>query len=201
MTRTPFHGLSTVALLATLVVACAGPSTRFEQVWREPGAELGPLRRLVTLYESHDGALRRTIEDDMARKLAHEGVRAVPAYSVLDNAILDDHERAKVALAAAGYDGVVAIRLVGGQTEPDPRFDGGWSTTRPMGFEDYVLSSPVVRVETTLYSLRDDQLVWSARSRTVDAENTNQVIDEVTSLVAATLEQHGVAVATNSRRR
>jgi len=154
---------------------------------------------VVTLFESQDGALRRTIEDDLARKLERQGVHAVPAYTLLEPRDLEDHQRMRMTLTGRGYDGILTVRLVGGETYPLDTMSGPWGAGRPAGYEDYVLSSPVVHFETTLYSLRDDQLLWSARSKTVDASSTNQVIDEVTSLVATTMQRHGVAVATARR--
>jgi hypothetical protein len=199
-----------LALACTACIAgCGGASTSFEQVWRGPTADLGSVQRVVALYESHDGAMRRNVEDAMARKLVQRGMRAVPAYTVLDEAQLEDTQHVRATLAAKGFDGVVEIRLISTENYPGETFGGAWhgsydgygywGTSWPYAYDNYVFDSPVVRVETNLYSLRDDQLVWSARSKTVDADNTGEVIDEVTTLVASTLEHRGTA-ATTARR-
>jgi hypothetical protein len=189
------------------VAACGGATTQFEQVWREPRANIGSLQRVVTLYDSHDGAMRRTVEDAMARKFRQRGIDAVPAYAVLQASELEDRPRAKTSLAAKGFDGVVEIRLISTENYPGDSYggawfgsyDGYWGATWPYAYDNYVFDSPVVRVETNFYSLRDNALVWSARSKTVDAEDTNEVIDEVTSLVATTLERRGTVTATARR--
>lgn len=189
------------------VVSCGGASTKYEQVWHAPRADLGSLQRVVTLYQSHDGAMRRTVEDAMAYKLRQRGVQAVPSYTVIDASEIEDHARAKKTLAAKGFDGVVEIRLISTENYPGDTFRGGgygaydgyWGATWPYAYDNYVFDSPVVRVETNFYSLRDNALVWSARSKTVDADNTNEVIDEVTTLVATSLERRGVATATARR--
>jgi hypothetical protein len=184
------------------LVSCAGPSTTFEQVWLGPHADLASVRTVVALYDSPDGAMRRTIEDRMARKLAQQGVPAVAAYSVLDSSDLADRNRATRALLSAGYDGVVVIRIVSTEMYPgEPAATSTeWGTSWPMTYEDYVFSSPVVRVETTLYSLDDGQLLWSARSKTIDPDSSDEVIEEVTSLVASALEKQGVATVATARR-
>jgi hypothetical protein len=195
-----------LVVACSLCVSCGGASTKFEQVWREPGANLGSLQRVVTLYESHDGAMRRNVEDAMAYKFRQRGIPAVPAYTVLEASELEDRPRAKASLAAKGFDGVVEIRLISTESYPGDAsggaygsFDGYWGSTWPYAYDNYVFDSPVVRVETNFYSLRDNALVWSARSKTVDADNTNEVIDDVTTLVATTLERRGVATATARR--
>jgi hypothetical protein len=200
---------SMLALACTVCVAgCYGTTTSFEQVWRAPSANLGSVQRVVTYYDSHDGAMRRNIEDAMARKFAQRGMRAVPAYSVLADPELQDRQRMKATLAAKGFDGVIEIRLVSTENYPGdtyasgwPGYDGYgyWGTSWPYAYDNYVFDSPVVRVETSLYSLHDNQLVWSARSKTVDADDTNEVIDEVTTLVASTLDRRST-LPTTARR-
>lgn len=183
--------------IALVLAACGGSTTQFEQLWRAPHAEV---QKVVTLYESQDGAMRRAIEDKLASKLASERIVAVPAHSVLGTGDLLDRDGARRILIANGFDGVVAIHLIGTEMYPGDKLTmATWGASWPTSYEDYVFDSPVVRVETTLYSLRDDEMLWSARSKTVDAQSTNEVIEQVTSLVAATLHKQGVAIATAQR--
>lgn len=157
------------------------------------------MRTVVTLYESKDGALRRTVEDMLTRKLSQRGVRAVPAYAVLEENELADRTRARTALRARDIDGVIVIRLLGTQTYPGQPMESTWNGEWPVVYEDYTFESPVVRVETTLFSVRDDKLLWSAQSKTVEPQSIDEVVAGVTSLVAATLPMQGGAVATASR--
>jgi hypothetical protein len=206
--RTRLH-LAMAAWLALLTIGCGGATTSFEQVWHAQPADMGNVRRVVTFYQAQDGAMRRTVEDQMARKLLQQGVQAIPSYAVLDASLLntDDRDKARTALAAKGFDAVLQIRLVSVESYPGQVSDSYWNTTYdwywgvgwPTNYDDYVFESPIVRVETNLYSLKNDQLVWSGRSKTVEADSTNEVIDEVTSLVATTLQTRGVAVATARR--
>jgi hypothetical protein len=140
--------------------------------------------------------MRRTVEDKLARQLTSRRIIAVPAHTVLGTGDVRDHDAARRTLIDNGFDGVVVVRLIGTEMYPGmPTWGASW----PTSYEDYVFDSPVVRLETTLYSLRDDTMLWSARSRTADAQSTNEVIDQVTSLVAATLQRQGVAIATAQR--
>ena len=186
-----------ILFLALCMSACGGSTTRFEQMWRAPNAGA---QKVVTLYESQDGAMRRTVEDKLARELAGRHIVAVPAHTLLGSGDVRDHEAARQTLIDHGFDGVVVVRLIGTEMYPGDRSTmATWGASWPTSYEDYVFDSPVVRLETTLYSLRDDTMLWSARSRTADAQSTNEVIDQVTSLVAATLQRQGVAIATAQR--
>lgn len=157
------------------------------------------MRTVVTLYQSKDGALRRIVEDALTRKLLQRGVRAMPAYAVLEGNELADRDRARTALLARNIDGVIVIRLLGTQTYPGQPMASTWNGEWPIVYEDYTFESPIVRVETTLFSVRDDKLLWSAQSKTVEPQIIDEVVDGVTSLVAATLPMPGGSVATALR--
>jgi hypothetical protein len=53
----------------------------------------------------------------------------------------------------------------------------------------------VVRVETNLYSLRPDKLLWSAMTATVDPDNVRQLSSDVVGAVGEQLEDLGVLPA------
>jgi hypothetical protein len=185
------------------LAGCAG-STTMEESWKAPNLPAGDLHNVVTLYISRDGAMRRTAEDSMARKLTHEGVHAVPAYSVLTDADLKDRDQAKAKLAASGYDGVVAIRLVSKETQINavpPTFDGYWGMGWGWGWGydlGYMSTETVVRVQTSVYSLAHNRLVWSGLSKTVDPNSVSSAIDSVTSVVATALEKQQVVAPSNA---
>lgn len=179
--------------------ACAG-STTIEQSWKAPNLAPSNLRNVVTVYISRDATMRRTVEDSMAQRLTHLGVRAVPAYSVLSDDDLKDRDRAKAKLAAGGYDGVVALRLVGKETKlvaTPPTFDGYWGMAWPGAYDPgYLSTETVVRVETNVFSFADNKLVWSGLSKTVDPNTMRSAIDDVTKVVANALENQQIVAST-----
>lgn len=82
--RSPIRLVAIAIAIATFTLgACAGSSTTIEQSWTAPNARNAPFRKVVSLFLSRDGAMRRAAEDKMARELAARGVQATPAYQVL----------------------------------------------------------------------------------------------------------------------
>ena len=74
-------------------------------------------------------------------------------------------------------------------------FDDYWGSAWPSMYDpNYAFTEVVVRVETNVYSLASDELLWSALSRTIDPASSRTVVDEVTTLVAGELSTHGVVV-------
>jgi hypothetical protein len=203
-TRNPILLTMFIALVAG-IVGCGGAETKYEAMWGKR-VDLRGVQSVVALYESHDGAQRRTVEDAMTRKLAERGVHAVPAYSVLDDNESADYKSAKETLAAKGFDAVLEIRLISKENETSTAYYsntwdgwGYWGWGGPYAYDYYVFDTPVVRVETNLYSLHDDSLVWSGRTKTTDADTMREVVDQVTSVVASTLEKRTAPTATATR--
>lgn len=186
---------------------CGGSSTTIEESWKAPSVAPSRLRNVVTVCISRDGAMRRVVEDAMAQRLAHLGVRAVPVYSVLsDDDDLKDRDRAKAKLMASGYDGVVALRIVGKETKivaTPPTYYGYWTFDSYWGMAwpgvydpGYLTTETVVRVETKVFSLADNKLVWEGLSKTVDPNTIRSVIDDVTKVVAETLKKQQIVAST-----
>jgi hypothetical protein len=186
-------------IAVALGFAACGGSTTIEQTWKAPDLAPSNLRNIVTVYISRDETMRRTVEDSMARRLAQLGVRAVPSYSVLSDDDLKDRDRAKGKLLTGGYDGVVALRLVGKETKlvaTPTTFDGYWGTAWPGAYDPGTLSTEtIVRVETKVFSLADSKLVWSGLSKTVDPNTMHSAIDDVTKVVAKALEKQQIVAS------
>lgn len=193
--------LSAIVVAALIVHACT-PMTEIEQTWTSPTAmQRPPLEQVVTIFFANNQTMRRAGEDQMARDLAAQGVRATPAYAILTEDETRNLDTVKQKLRARGYDGVVTMRVVDRYQELEyapSTFTGYWGYASPYfyspGFYSpgYAYTETVVRVETNAYSLRTDQLVWSALTRTVDGDS-GDVIDDTSEVIARQLTQRGLA--------
>lgn len=183
-------------LLMVGMLAC-GSSTSIEQSWKPPGGAAPELHRVVTVMLWRNEVVRRSTEDELAARLRHEGVDAVPSYSVLSPDEVKDPQLARERLIAQGFDGAIVMRFVSRTQEVHympPTYAGYWGGAYyPAG--GYMDVDTVVRLETAAYSLRDRQLVYSALSRTTDPGSVPGLISSVTAKVAGALEKERVVVA------
>jgi hypothetical protein len=177
---------------ALLVGGCALNSASIEQQWRAPEVQASKLTNVVAMVPARDGALRRNSEDILAAQLQSRGMRAVPAYRVLSPDAYGDKDRATAAMKLAGFDGVIAMRFVGAEHRVD--YEPGYWTFWG-GRWDTVLPETIVRIEINAYSLDDDRLVWSAMSKSTDADSVEDLIRDVTSVAARELEKERVITA------
>jgi hypothetical protein len=187
--------LRLVLFPALLAVAAACAQTSIVATWKEPGA--GPVRfnRVLVMAPSADSALRRTIEDELARRLRTG--QATPSYTIFSDEELKDREAVQARAAQMGFDGVVVFRVVsvdrqatwvpGTYWGPYYAF-GGWPVYDP----GYVRTDTVVRVDTDVYSARDRRLIWASTSKTYDPSSVRKLVDEVTTAVTKQMRKQGL---------
>jgi hypothetical protein len=139
--------------------------------------------------------MRRTTEDKLAAQLSRHGVRAVPAYALLSDADQKDREHMMSMLREKGFDGLVEVKLVDAhqQLVVYPGFgyyDGYWAGAwgNYWGGTD-VTAVTIVRVEVNAYSLANNQLIWSAMSKSTDPDSTNDLVNAVSKVMGERLAQ------------
>jgi hypothetical protein len=194
--------LRAIAIGALSIAACT-PSTTIEQAWMAPSAPAQPrLQKVVTMFASNNLTMRHAGEDRMAIDLAAKGVQATPSYMIFGDEKLVDMPSVRTRLRDMGYDGIVTMRIVDRQQAIDyayapGTFDGYWGAWGPYwaGYDGYygAFTYEIYRLETAAYSLRTNQLVWSALTKTVDPQSARKLLGDTSQVVATQLSQHGLA--------
>jgi hypothetical protein len=190
--------------LTALIDGCS--PTTFVSSWRSPTAQpLQPVgAKVAAVVMMQDEPSRRSAEDWLARAISSRGAIGIPMYKLLPNGGPNDEAQARAALARAQVQGVVVMRPLGVTKDVtvapaygSPYYSGYWG-----GYYGYGWGSPwgsttvytdtTVSVETLVYSLKQNQLVWGGRSKTTNPENVNQLISEVASAAADELSEQGL---------
>jgi hypothetical protein len=192
MTSRPLH----VLLLASALVLGGCSSTGIEESWLDPSVQSLPgFRKVFVAYLGADAAVRRVAEDALAAHVRAPEV--VPCYRLFPEAQGLEVGAVKARLRAEGFDAAVVMRLAGVEQEVswEPSaypahyrsFGGYW------GYDPGVMrTDEIVHVETNLYSLADDKLLYAARSETFNPRSTAKLVDEIAADVADDLEKKGV---------
>jgi len=186
-----------LAVLMTLALgACA--STGIAESWIDPGTkELPRFKKVFVAYIGADSAAQRLAEDSMAKHLAAPEV--LKSYALYPDAKGLDPARVKDELRAQGCDGAVMMRLARIEQEISATsthpgyygsFGGYWG--HGYGAPVDVRTDEIVHMETNVYSLTDDKLVYSARSETFNPSSTEQLVDEIAAAIAKDLDQRGL---------
>jgi hypothetical protein len=193
-------------LLVAAAIACS--TTTFQSTWRSPDARPLQLtgRKVVALFLSKNPAIRRRAEDAMAREITARGAEGVPGYTILSDEETRNQEAARAKIEQLGFSGVVVMRVVGRETqytyEPGfwfshPYYRRFWGGYWVWGWErvyepGYLAVDKIVKVETLVYSLEQDQLVWAGVSKTVNPERIDEFIAELAKAVSKEMAKDGL---------
>jgi hypothetical protein len=195
-------------IFALALGSAACMTTTFESTWRAVDARPVQLsgRKVVGLFVGTNPAVRKRAEDAMAREISARGADGVPAYTVLSDEEIKDQDASRAKLDGLGFSGVVVMRVVGRETqysyEPAVvwvrpqyrRFWGGywpWGWAR-VGEPGYLAVDRILKVETLVYSLEQDKLIWAGVSRTVDPDHVEGLIQDLSRAVSERMARDGL---------
>jgi hypothetical protein len=192
-------------ILLLLVFAACGPSTKIEKSWRDPGATLKPgdWKKVLTVGLLKDEATRRMVEDQLVARLKGAGVASYQYFT--DKEITEEKAQGlKDKLKADGFDGAIIMRLVEVEKETNyvpgsssfPTYYGGfgpyyynsWNSFYSPG---YYTTDKIYHVETNVYSIAQDKLLWSGITSTTNPSKTDKMFNEVAEVVAAKMRSEG----------
>ena len=203
-----------LALVAAAALSAGGcATTKLTDAWKAPDAPAKfDFKKILAACVTGDDAMRRTAEDYLVLRIGPD--RTTPSYKVVPASETQDMEKAKARVKEAGFDGAIVLRVVSVDQEDTyapPAYTGGvgvpagyyggyygsfwgdWGTGWPMVYDPgYIKSDRVVRVETLVYSVTDDKLLWGARTQTTNPASVLRAVDDIADAVAARLKKDGL---------
>lgn len=199
-----FRFKTALPLLAAIVLSACGSSTSFVSSWKSPTARPLDLKgeRVAAVAMMEDGAARKAAEDKLAREISARGAAGVPLYRITAGTNPTDEAQVRSALEQGNFKGAVVMRPTGKKTEThvtsypdyDPFWGGyygyGWGTAWPGTVDVY--TDTVVTVDTRVYSLAQNQLVWEGESKTTNPDNVDELVSEVATATADKLGDLGL---------
>jgi hypothetical protein len=193
----------TVVVTSTALSAACYHSTELAATWHEPNPKPLHFRKTIAVFVTKSETFRRTMED----KLAAEFPNTVASYKVLKATdVSDGSDGAKIRqqLAREGFDGAIIMRVVNVDQRltytpgtywygpPYYSFAGYWGTAWGYPYDPgYVNEDVIVSIETQIYSLQNDKLIWAGRSETTNPRSVNRLGDSVIKHVKQKLEKQG----------
>ena len=203
---TPTESPLTRALLTllplTLLVGCAASQTKVVSTWKDSETSKLDCDQTIVLFPSKNATMRAIVEDKIAARMQN-GVRA---RSVVDTATSKDPVALKSVLQARGFDCGVVVKFVGLDTETEyvagrayavpssyhnfyNYYGSAWTTFYDPG---YVTEKRILVLDTNVYDIEADKLVWAARSRTVEPDQAEDMIDDLVDEMASAMRKDGL---------
>ncbi len=206
------RALMAVLVAAGLVAAPAYAKTKFKTAWKSPEATqitLGPGDKVLAMVISAHDDSRNGAEAALAAELKKRGVEAIPAYTVIPKSVIQDEDKARPYVEKAGCKYAVIMRVVSQEKDikgsgpmytavyTGPYYGGlyggywgfGWGMAYSAG---NMQIDTKVSVETLVYDLGTDKLIWAGMSETVNPSTALKFIKELVNEVGKEMRKQGL---------
>ncbi len=198
-----------VTCTASLLFSCA--NTKISQSWVEPNhTKIYDDLLIIGIGESEQS--RRAYESYFVAELNEKGIEGAASYQLIKSDEKMDKATVVKAIEGLDIDAVIVTHMVAVEEETIYRPGAGYSGVSYGGYGAYgggygrglygyyphvntYVHSPgyyttheTYTLETNLYDVHTEELVWSARSRTFSPESVDEVIVDLTKLLIKDLE-------------
>jgi hypothetical protein len=196
-----------IGLVVLLATAAGCASTSIRNSWVAPDVE-GPLSfgKMIVVFMDPNEATRRAAEDALVERVGSD--RAVASHTLLtaqevENA-RDNEAAVRRKVQAEGIDAAVVMRMVDEQQQLSytpgmtyPSYYGGFYGFYGYGWgmaysPGYMRTDTIVSVETNLYDVDEDELVWAGVTETFNPSQVSQMVNEIADAVAGNLRSRGL---------
>ena len=194
--------LRSVALLALACLSTACGSSSFNSTWANERAKPVDMtgKKVVAVVRVMEDARRRASEDALARELTSRGAQGIPSYTLFPGSTVDSVQARKV-LSDNQVSGLVIMTLTGVSKEVSstPTYSGGYYGHPYYGSAyggwggAYATSSiqtdTKVMIETRIYSLEQNLMVWAGTSETWNPAKSDDVIKELAAAISKEMQR------------
>jgi hypothetical protein len=198
------------ATLFSLFFILSCSNTKITSVWmdqKKSGTSYNDILVIGIAQEQHN---RRLFEEQFTAQLDAAGVESEVSYKILPEGTVISRETVAAAIEGRNIDAVIVTHMVSVEEETVYRQNMDYRPT--YGYYNglynyyphvntyvqqpgYYTTHDVVKLETNLYEVESEELVWSAQSRSFAPESAKEVIDDLVKLVIKDLKEKGLIKA------
>jgi hypothetical protein len=196
-----------VLVLLVLLTAGLAADTKFTSTWVAPEARGVHFagKKVAALVMSSDESLRVSGEEGLVRELAARGLNAVAAYRLIPKEELKDPAKARGWFERTGVQGVIVMRPVSrdkrktyvpGSAWTSPYYGSlwgyygyGWGAMYDPG---YVREDTVVEIETLIFSVAMDKLLWAGASETKNPKDLPRLLEDLVKEAVKEMRKQGL---------
>jgi len=187
-------------LFVFLIISCAGTELTHKQVNETYIGK--PVSNILVIAITGNEDSRRSFEQKFVAQLKSAGVEAISSEDAIP--MPADLELKKEAIINAvnqfKNDAVIITHLIDKKKEAFTRSDEahrgyyGFYHSRYMGSyardPGYSNTSKTIRLETNLYDVKTEKLIWSGQSKTITKNSKDQIIHDVIKIVINDLQNN-----------
>jgi hypothetical protein len=181
----PFAKRFVLFLLACSLLPASCATTKMTDVSRDENYR-GTIRKVVVVGIFKESDTRKIFEDEFADRLRARGLDAIASRKLVSDAEMPDKDFVIGKIRSFGADTVVVTRVmdmetvksyVPGQSFAMPAYYGYYGGYYSYSYRPgYTLQEGFAYMETNLYNVGDEKLIWSGRSTTKLTETRYELI-------------------------
>ena len=186
-----------LSICIPLFTSCAG--TKITDTWKDKAYQGNP-QNIVVIMVARTEHLRNMFEGRFVAELRARGNTATQSHKIVTFEQLKDKELMKSKIKSTDADTVLIARLVDSKTiktyEPGaihgvPIAYSYWGTYYEILYVDYGYTGDieVAYIETNLYDVKTEKLIWSARSKTERTEGEQQLVNTFIYIIVKKLSK------------
>ncbi len=203
-----------ISVMALLSVASCSTQTKLYESWSDK-EYLGPeLEKVLVLGVFKDDIQRRMFEVNFVEEVDADGKKAIAGYTLMPKREdFDDKEDILAVVKKVGADSVLITSFKGiieKQHDVAPRIDyiprmgmrygrygygyGGYYGSRYEAVyrPGYTVTDKIVQLETRVYSVKNEKLVWAGKTKSVNASSAKSVVKDLVTLVIKDMKENGL---------
>jgi hypothetical protein len=198
--------VAALLLVATSLTAFGG--VKFVKTWKNPDAQPGNWqgKKVAAFALTFQKSNREAAEKALVRELNQRGAQAVPGHTLVPPAVEKDRDAVKRILVDAGISGAVIMNVIGLQDDlvitadqtiylgPNyATFWGYWSYGATIGYiPGNVGTKMTLVVESLVYSLDQDKLLWAGTSKVVNPKDIDEAVKDMAKAVGSQVKKAGL---------
>lgn len=162
-------------LLACVCLLSSCATTKLTETWKDDQFR-GTIRKAAVIGIFKEPDTRKIFEDEFADRLRARGLEAVASHKFIPDAEMPDKDLVIGKIRKSGADTVIVTRIVDIQTEKItvsgrdyfvPNYYTNYGTYYTHIYQaGYTAEEGAAFAETNLYTVSDEKLIWSGRSKT-----------------------------------
>lgn len=214
----------TIIIITTLCFAGCAPTTQITGSWKNTDTQLsGNLNTILVTALTSRTTARQAVENNIAAALEEKGYKTVKSMDVMPPTFTSgktpDREELLSKINGTNADAILTVALIDEETEtrytpgsvryaPFPRFGyygtfwGYYNTWYPTLYDPgYYEEDKVYFIETNLYDVETQQLLWSAQSETYNPRSLPEFAEDFAHVVVSRLERDELLNGTSELAR
>ena len=199
-----FHMFVSIFLIVA-VSSCA--NTKITSVWMDKDKAGTSYSNFLVIGISNEDHNRRLFETHFADQLNAAGVSGTVSFTILPDGTQINRETVSAAIEGKNIDAVIVTHLVAVEEQTVYRESMGYRPTYShydvlydyypyvkgnVYQPGYYTTHEIVKLETNLYDVASEELVWTAQSKTFAPDSAVEVIGDLVKLVIKDLKEKGL---------